>query len=157
MLENCKSAKERWGGVSEIIDRWLQERQELIVRYYDLVSVDSFPDVEAAVQHLRTFCQLLVDYASAGHFEVFDQLIAEARAFNDGCEQIADELLPKIQVTTEKLLDFNDEFDQTPEEMEALKALLIQLGELGETLEERFSLEDVLIEKIHRAHASQVA
>ena len=31
MLENCKTAKERWGGVSEIIDRWLTERQELIV------------------------------------------------------------------------------------------------------------------------------
>jgi len=30
MLENCQSAKERWGGVSEIIDRWLQERQELL-------------------------------------------------------------------------------------------------------------------------------
>ena len=105
MLENCKSAKERWGGVSEIIDRWLQERQELIVRYYDLVSVDSFPDVEAAVQHLRTFCQLLVDYASAGHFEVFDQLIAEARAAG-------------------------------------LRPILC----VGETLEERFSLEDVPIE-----------
>jgi regulator of sigma D len=31
MLENCKSAKERWGGVSEIIDRWLEERQQMLV------------------------------------------------------------------------------------------------------------------------------
>ena len=31
MLEDCKSAQERWGGVSEIIDRWLQERQQMLV------------------------------------------------------------------------------------------------------------------------------
>ena len=31
MLENCKTARERWGGVSVIIDRWLQERQDLLV------------------------------------------------------------------------------------------------------------------------------
>lgn len=33
MLENCQSAKERWGGVSEIIDRWLEERQQMLVQY----------------------------------------------------------------------------------------------------------------------------
>ncbi|WP_353056950.1 Rsd/AlgQ family anti-sigma factor [Microbulbifer sp. MLAF003] len=36
MLENCKSARERWGGVSEIIDRWLQSRQNLLVSFYHL-------------------------------------------------------------------------------------------------------------------------
>ena len=30
MLESCKNAQERWGGVHQLIDRWLQERQELI-------------------------------------------------------------------------------------------------------------------------------
>ncbi|MFT6421094.1 MAG: regulator of sigma D, partial [Porticoccus sp.] len=33
MLENCKSAKERWGGVSQLIDQWLEERQEMLVRF----------------------------------------------------------------------------------------------------------------------------
>ncbi|MFC6977386.1 Rsd/AlgQ family anti-sigma factor [Microbulbifer taiwanensis] len=36
MLENCKSARERWGGVSEIIDRWLHSRQALLVRFCSL-------------------------------------------------------------------------------------------------------------------------
>ncbi|RMF14955.1 MAG: sigma D regulator [Gammaproteobacteria bacterium] len=157
MLENCKTAKERWGGVSEIIDRWLTERQDLIVQYYELVSGAEFPDVETAVATYRRFCQVLVDYVSAGHFEVYEQLVAEARAFNDGCEQVAHETLPAIQATTEKLLDFNDQFDQTPEEREALEALKPALAVLGEVLEDRFELEDMLIEKIHHAHASQVA
>ena len=36
MLENCRNARERWGGVSELIDRWLKERQELLVHYYNM-------------------------------------------------------------------------------------------------------------------------
>ena len=44
MLENCQNAKERWGGVSDIIDKWLKERQSLLVRYCDLVNKGEFVD-----------------------------------------------------------------------------------------------------------------
>jgi len=37
MLENCQSAKERWGGVNDIIDRWLHERQQLLVEYLPVI------------------------------------------------------------------------------------------------------------------------
>ena len=30
MLEKCQNAKERWGGVSDLIDQWLEQRQSLI-------------------------------------------------------------------------------------------------------------------------------
>ena len=30
MLESCRNAQERWGGVHKLIDRWLEERQELV-------------------------------------------------------------------------------------------------------------------------------
>ena len=33
MLENCQNAKERWGGVSKMVDRLLQERQDMLVKY----------------------------------------------------------------------------------------------------------------------------
>ena len=75
MLENCKSAKERWGGVSEIIDRWLEERQAMLVQYCALSGLDQdLSDLQRG-EKLRSFCQILVDYVSAGHFEVYDQLI----------------------------------------------------------------------------------
>ncbi|WLQ13653.1 sigma D regulator [Hahella aquimaris] len=157
MLENCQNAKERWGGVSEIIDRWLKERQDLIVRYCDLVGKSKFDDVESAVKNFKTFCQVLLDYVSAGHFEVYEQLIEEAREFNDGGMELVKELFPKIQATTEAALDYNDRFDKTPEELSELNALLPELSKLGERLEERFELEDMLIEKLHNAHADQVA
>ena len=37
MLEDCKTAQERWGGVSQIIDRWLQERRELLTMFSELM------------------------------------------------------------------------------------------------------------------------
>ena len=30
MLESCRNAQERWGGVHQLIDRWLHERQQLV-------------------------------------------------------------------------------------------------------------------------------
>ena len=30
MLEDCKSASERWGGVHQLIDRWLEQREHLL-------------------------------------------------------------------------------------------------------------------------------
>ena len=39
MLENCKTIKERWGGVSKILDNWLQQRQELIVEFCTITGV----------------------------------------------------------------------------------------------------------------------
>jgi regulator of sigma D len=72
MLEHCKSAKERWGGVSNIIDRWLQERQLLLVSYCSLAEI---PSTTPSPEQITEVCQLLVDYVSAGHFEVYDQLV----------------------------------------------------------------------------------
>ena len=31
MLEDCKNALERWGGVHVLIDRWLDQRRQLLV------------------------------------------------------------------------------------------------------------------------------
>ena len=73
MLDNCKTAKERWGGVSEIIDRWLQERQDMLVQYCSLSSLHETTDSDTSRgKQLRALCQILVDYISAGHFEIYD-------------------------------------------------------------------------------------
>ena len=80
MLERCKSAKERWGGVSGLIDGWLNERQNIIVLYCSMTGLDHTTEDDRPLQDkLRNFCQLLVDYVSAGHFEIYEQLEREAR------------------------------------------------------------------------------
>ncbi len=154
MLENCKSAKERWGGVSEIIDRWLEERQEMLVQYCALSGLnEELSDVQRG-EKLRSFCQILVDYVSAGHFEVYDQLIKEGREFDDAeALQEASKLYDVVDTTTEKLLDFNDKYLETDD----LTALSLDLSQLGEALEIRFSAEDRLIAVLHTAHKDLVS
>ncbi|EIK71581.1 transcriptional regulatory protein AlgQ [Pseudomonas synxantha BG33R] len=149
MLESCQNAQERWGGVHKLIDRWLLERRELIQAYDTL---GAHPDALAEKQKpLQEFCGSLVDYVSAGHFEVYEQLTGEAKAFNDkrGLE-LAETLYPRIDVITEKLLAFNDLCDEG-------KCVAEKFKELGGLLHERFELEDCLIEVLHTAHKQKAA
>ena len=60
MLESCTTALERWGGVNQLVDRWLSERKELISEYIalrDRTPPDTLPD-----QALKSFCDVPVSY-----------------------------------------------------------------------------------------------
>lgn len=151
MLENCNTAKERWGGVSDIIDRWLQERQDMLVKYCAL-SGDSNPD--SCGPKLQALCQILVDYVSAGHFEIYEKLIQEGRDFDDKeALRLGADLYKEIDATTELALDFNDKYLETDD----LTGLPKDLSHLGEVLESRFSAEDKMIEVLHFAHKDMIA
>ena len=157
MLDNCTTKEERWDGVSEIIDRWLTERQELIVIYCSLSGTHNFaPNCKKSQEKLRKFCQIMMDYVSAGHFEVYDQLIKEAEAFEDSNEQLVAQLFLKINQSTEMALDFNDKYDTDDRYQQASEELSAHLSKLGEVLVSRFDMEDRLIEILHNAHAELV-
>jgi regulator of sigma D len=150
MLENCQTLQQHWGGVSDIIDRWLEERRQLLVQYCELSEVHDFDGANA--EHgskLQNFCELMVDYVSVGHFEVFEQLTVEGKAFSDdkGLKKGA-ELLEMIQPSTERILDFNDKYLATDD----LDALTVDLSDIGETLAQRFESEDKMIEVLHNSH-----
>lgn len=153
MLQNCKSAKERWGGVSEIIDRWLEERQRLLVQYCELCEFVEHDDIETCGTKLQLLCQILVDYVSAGHFEVYEQLVAEGHEFNDkeGLKKAASEY-KSIGTTTEYILDFNDKYQETDD----LGTLEPDLSLLGESMASRFEAEDKMIEVLHVSHQDQL-
>lgn len=147
MLENCRSARERWGGVSEIIDRWLKERQDLLVLLVELGQ-----DSDSREKTLESFCQIMVDYISAGHFEVYDQLIKEGRDFHDDAGlQVAGQIFAVIEDTTEIILDFNDKYQATDD----LITLDQDLSHLGEVLANRFEAEDRMIAVLHLAHSAE--
>ena len=154
MLDNC-DIKERWSGVNALIARWLGERQSLIVQYCAVSGVHEFsPQGSANRNRLQKFCQLLLDYVSAGHFEVYYQLLREAEAFQDGSAEAAKALLPEINGTTAESLDFNDKYADA----QTVGANLAKdLSRLGEILAARFDLEDQLISVLHACHREQVA
>ncbi|WNW12793.1 sigma D regulator [Pseudomonas sp. DTU_2021_1001937_2_SI_NGA_ILE_001] len=150
MLESCENAQERWGGVNLLIDRWLHERHELIKAYDALGGAPASLGDHKAKQR---FCQLLVDYVSAGHFEVYEQLSDEAKAFNDerGLE-LADTLFPRLEVITQFALAFNDRCDKRDS-----SDCASDFKKLGGLLHERFELEDCLIEVLHNAHREEAS
>lgn len=157
MLDDRRTAKERWGGVDELIDRWLKERQDLIVQYCSLSGLAAISDAKVVRKRLGFLCEILVDYVSAGHFEVYEQLIQEAREFDDGGLELASKVYPRIAVSTEHALSFNDRYDGGDMSEAGRRELYDKLSELGEVLEERFALEDLLIKTLHRVHEDQVA
>lgn len=153
MLDSCQNAQERWGGVHQLIDRWLEERKELVKAFGALSNAKSaFADKDKS----REFCSILVDYVSAWHFEVSEQLVSEAKAFNDTrALELATHISPRIADITEIATAFNDHCDKgecTDPERFAKK-----LSDLGGLLHERFELEDCLIEVLHNAHKEEGA
>lgn len=150
MLENCRNAQERWGGVSEIIDHWLSERKSLISAFVAIPSAKIGKELNV---RLSLLCDLLMDYISSGHFEVYEQLLFEGKEFDDGSAETAEKLLPEIQASTDTALDFNDDFQRFDEPtLGEIRDFSKRLSELGEALEERFDLEDQLISILHDSH-----
>ena len=152
MLESCRNAQERWGGVHLLIDRWLQERHALI-NAFDGLHVS---DATASRSALQKFCEILLDYVSAGHFEIYEQLLNEAEAFGDerGLE-LARQIYPRIEAITQVAVAFNDRCEKG----DCLNSpgLPDELKHLGRLLHERFELEDCLIEVLHTAHKQAAA
>lgn len=153
MLESCQNARERWGGLHLMIDRWLQERHQL-VQAFKALHVDQHAPA-ANAHDLKGFCEVLVDYVSAGHFEIYEQLLQEARTLDDqrGLE-LARQIYPRIETITQAALSFNDHYDNG--DCRESKSLHAELEQLGHLLQERFELEDCLIEVLHTAHKQTV-
>ncbi|MDZ5604865.1 sigma D regulator [Pseudomonas sp. RP23018S] len=153
MLDSCQNAQERWGGVHQLIDRWLKERHELVKSFRALR--DAKPAF-ADKQHNTGFCEILVDYVSGWHFGICEQLISEAKAFGDDrALRLADEINPRIDEITQIALAFNDHCEQA--QCKDAERFAKKLGELGSLLRERFELEDCLIEVLHNAHKEEGA
>ena len=154
MLENC-DIKARWGAVNELIERWLNERQSLIVQY---CAISGIQTAQRATNpdRLKKFCELLLDYISAGHFEIYYELVREAEAFEDGSAERAKTLIPQITATTQLALDFSDTYAESAD-IAQRSALAQALSQLGETFATRFDLEDQLIDALHSCHREQVA
>ena len=158
MLQQLESVKSKWGGKSQVIDRWLMDRQALLFSFCELAGINKRSECLPDPDEIDNFCSALLDYLSVGHFEVFDMLVEND---NEGLA-LRDKLYPRLTKTTDAALAFNDTFAQavTPEQAagfdarpEPGSALYAEfdsaLAKLGETLEERFALEDELIAHVH--------
>lgn len=147
MLRRSEQAQERWTGNHQAIDRWLNERQELLVLYCKTAGLPPFDSDKQqlpALKDIREFCSLLMDYISAGHFEVYDQIIQASPDKAKEMAALADELYPLIAQTTDVALAFNDLYGDADEHAD-LGEFDERLSGLGETIELRMEFEDRLL------------
>lgn len=147
---NSENPNTQFAAVEELLKTWLQERQDVLAKYTQIaILTDSALNGTELESQQKDLCALLVDYISAGHFEVFHQLIAEAEAFADGSEKLAANLMPAIADTTEVIMAYEEKYSAGPNGSENLER---DLSALGESLESRFVLEDQLIAGLHYTH-----
>jgi len=150
MPHSSENPKEQFEAVDELLTRWLRERRELLAKYTEIaVTLDSDQAGVPLQQRQKSLCDLLVDYVSGGHFEVFHELVNEAEAFEDGSNSLAQTLIPAIGDTTEVILAYEEKYGDGEQYPDALKR---DLSALGEVLESRFVLEDRLIAGLHNRH-----
>lgn len=152
MLRRNEQAKQRWGGALAAVDTWLHERQALLIEYFKLAGLPPY-EREAhalpAAQDISHFCGLLMDYISAGHFEVYDRIICNSQSAPESTRLLAEELFPLISDTTEIALDFNDNYGDVSSESE-FNGFDRDLSNLGEALELRMEFEDRLLKTLEQ-------
>lgn len=143
MLVTLDKIREQVAGKHPAIDSWLDVRRNLLVEYMQLAGLmPPYRKIQPSADALSDFCGHLVDYVSAGHFEIYEILIT---AYEQQGKHLSltNRIIDRIQDTTEAILDFNERYSEmSDEEMPTLDA---DLSQLGLTLEERFKLEDKLV------------
>lgn len=152
MYTRVQKAQQKWGGSLSAIDNWLDERQQVIVSYCKLASLPPFKADRTTLptqERVQEFCQLLLDYLSAGHFEVYERIVAESATKDDKARLLAEQLYPKISQSTDLALQFNDKYAEHLSTRQS-GPFDIELSELGQALEERFALEDELINTLYQ-------
>ncbi|MBU5924499.1 sigma D regulator [Enterobacter sichuanensis] len=145
MLNQLESLTERVRGSNKLVDRWLHVRKHLLVAYYNLVGIkpgkESFMRLNEKA--LDDFCQSLVDYLSDGHFNIYDRIIREMEGTTPYLA--ASKLYPLLEANTQQIMDYYDSTLENAIDHDNYLEFQQALSDLGEALEERFTLEDKLI------------
>jgi regulator of sigma D len=145
MLNQLQSLTERVRGSNKLVDRWLHVRKHLLVAYYNLVGIkpgkESFMRLNEKA--LDDFCQSLVDYLSDGHFNIYERIIREMEGTTPYLA--ASKLYPLLEANTQQIMDYYDSTLENAIDHDNYLEFQQALSDLGEALEERFTLEDKLI------------
>jgi len=148
MTTKVQERTERRVQTQEMVDKWMAERQEMLVAYCQLAGLEPFAPDKSGKLLLQDFCQVLMDYMAFGHFEVFDR-ISQGGERRQKVLKVAEEVYPRAVEATEVAVAFNDKYD-TADHEQALNHLDEDLSRLGEELAVRIEMEDRLVDALIR-------
>lgn len=149
MKEQVEEAQERRCTSNEQVQHMLKERKQLLSLMLQVSSEGSDAVSVKSVADLEEFNQVLVDYIAAGHFGLYDR-IAEGKERRQSVSELAIQIYPRIEQTTQIALAFDEKYNPENNEDE-LNHFQEDLSMLGEELATRIELEDQLIQLLHQA------
>ncbi|CAI8817006.1 MULTISPECIES: sigma D regulator [Kosakonia] len=145
MLNQLESLTERVGGSNKLVDHWLQARKQLLVSYYNLVGIKPGKGsyMQLNEKALDDFCHSLVEYLSAGHFNIYERISNEL----EGSSPLlaATQLYPMLEANTVEIMNYYDSSLENAIDDDNCLEFQQALSDIGEALAARFTLEDKLI------------
>lgn len=143
-----EEGSERRVRTRDMIDKWLAERQEMLVLYCQLAGLEPYTPERSTRELLRNFCQVLVDYIAFGHFEIYNR-ISQGGERRQSVLRIAEEVYPKIAEVAEISVAFNDKYEAT-DNFPSMEQLDQDLSVLGAEIAQRIELEDRVVQALLR-------
>jgi regulator of sigma D len=134
--------KRDWSTTDHIIEKWLAQRHQLIVQFKELCDLKPFHATKLTKNNLDSFCSALVDYVSAGQFEVFEIIAKAGHDTKHSGPKLNKNLMVSLLQTTMYALDFNDRYTNTLD----FSKLERDLSSLGEQFALRLEYEEQLIQ-----------
>lgn len=148
MLSRFEQARKQLGGNNHAMDQWLEQRQELIKEYCALANFSlEHTDTHFSSDEVKTFFEVLIDYLSAGHFKIYNMVMADWDKIGYIPTKELDLTYLSLKETTNLLLPFNDRYADTKEPIDG-RVFAFDVAELGKQLDDRFEIEDHLIRMI---------
>ncbi len=135
--------EERRQASQDLVAKLVTERTEMLATFCRLAGIEPYTADKPVQQLLQEFCQILVDYVAAGHFALYERIVA-GKERRQELAALAAEVYPRIAKSTDMALDFNDKYD-CEDHCTALDSLSADLSQLGEELAARIELEDRLL------------
>ena len=148
MTVQREETKERRVRTQEMVDKWLSERQQMLVIYCQLAGLEPYTPDKPLKKLLREFCQVLVDYIAFGHFEVYDR-IGRGEERRTQVLQIAEDVYPRVAKVADLAVAFNDKYESAKLDP-PLDDLDRDLSELGVELAGRIEMEDQVVNALLR-------
>jgi len=146
MLQRSTYSLITFSGHSKPLDKWLQHRQLLVSGYCYMIA-NTLSVTLPPVSEVKYWCAELVDYLTAGHFQVFTELLEHMQ--KEGNDDFEYESLIE---TTNQLLSLQEAiFEISDDNSNALEGILSKLGEL---LAKRLEIEDLFISSALKPQAA---
>ncbi|WLI76841.1 sigma D regulator [Kosakonia sp. H02] len=157
MLNQLESLTERVGGSNKLVDYWLHARKQLLISYYDLVGIKPGKGsyMQLNEKALDDFCHHLVEYLSAGHFNIYERIISEMEGTSPFLA--ATQLYPQLEANTSEIMNYYDSSLENAIDDDNCLEFQQALSDIGEALAARFTLEDKLIVLAFDNHLSESA